>query len=811
MGRPADGPADGVESGRALSDVLIIGAGLAGLAAACHLTGRGYAVTVVERADVPGGRAGVLIKDGFTFDTGPTVLTMPDLIADALRAVGADLDLLPMRRLDPAYRACFADGSTIMVRSGRDAMRDEIDRTCGSVDAAAFDGFVDWLQRLYAVEMPHFIDTNYDSPLGLVRSPRAVAQLLRLNAFGRLGAAVRRRFRDPRLHRLFSFQAMYAGLAPDDALALYAVITYMDSINGVYFPEGGMHALPTALAQAAEKAGTTFCYGDPVTAILRSPDGRVAGVETESGSKIVGRCGDLHARPAHRVRDPAAGPEAAAGGGWSYSPSAVVWHVGVRGVPDPPVAHHNIHFGTQWAQAFDDLLKRGTLMRDPSRLVTVPSLDEPTAAPPGSSTLYVLEPVPNLSGKINWRTEAGPMRERLHAFLAQQGYPSDVAVEEMITPLDWERQGMAAWHSVRAGPHLRSDRPLPAGKCRAPAARDVLRRVGHGAGSWRTDGVDLGKAGRRSSGGLPGMINKSVLRRGYRRCARLTWQYGTTYFWGAILLPRRRRKHVHAIYALCRLADDIVDDQQTGTVSDPAGAARRLQAFADRFRTALIDRRSDDPTMAAIVHTVITCGIEPECFERFFGAMEMDLTRSAYETWEDLCGYMEGSAAVIGEMMLPVLEPTSPAAYAPARSLGLAFQLTNFLRDIDEDLERARVYVPQVDLRRFGVNLRERRVTDEFKEFLAYQIDRNRALYTNADIGIALLPPRSARCVGTARVLYAQILDRIEAADYDVFSARVRVPTWRKAVTAARIMVAGPRTPAIQPDRARRHVTSDAH
>ena len=334
-----------------LSDVLIIGAGLAGLAAACHLTGRGYAVTVVEREDVPGGRAGVLIKDGFTFDTGPTVLTMPDLIADALRAVGADLDLLPMRRLDPAYRACFADGSTIMVRSGRDAMRDEIDRTCGSVDAAAFDGFVDWLQRLYAVEMPHFIDANYDSPLGLVRSPRAVAQLLRLNAFGRLGAAVRRRFRDPRLHRLFSFQAMYAGLAPDDALALYAVITYMDSINGVYFPEGGMHALPTALAQAAEKAGTTFCYGDPVTAILRSPDGRVAGVRNRIRDQDRRRCGGLHPRPAHRVRDPAAGPEAAARGPiGAYSPSAVVWHVGVRGVPDPPVAHHNIHFGTQWAR-----------------------------------------------------------------------------------------------------------------------------------------------------------------------------------------------------------------------------------------------------------------------------------------------------------------------------------------------------------------------------------------------------------------------------------------------------------------------------
>jgi phytoene synthase len=210
------------------------------------------------------------------------------------------------------------------------------------------------------------------------------------------------------------------------------------------------------------------------------------------------------------------------------------------------------------------------------------------------------------------------------------------------------------------------------------------------------------------------------------------------------------------------------------------------------------------------VHTVVTCGIEPECFERFFGAMRMDLTVTSYRTWRDLCGYMEGSAAVIGEMMLPVLEPTSPEATAPARSLGLAFQLTNFLRDVGEDLDRGRVYMPQEDLDRFGADVTLRRATPEWKAFLAYEIERNRALYAFADTGIALLPPRSARCVGTARVLYSRILDRIEAADYDVFSTRARVPTWRKAATAARILVAGPPKTAApaQIDRSRGHVAS---
>ncbi len=428
-----------------MSRVVVVGAGLAGLAAACHLLGRGYEVIVIERAGQPGGRAGQIITAGFTFDTGPTVLTMRDLVADALRMVGTRIEeVLPMRRLDPAYRACFADGSTIHVRYGHEAMREEISATCGSVDAAAFDEFVGWLRKLFLAEMPNFIDRNYDSPLGLLTRPRAAAQLVRLGAFGRLGAAIRKRFRDPRLHRLFSFQAMYAGLAPDSALALYAVITYMDSIEGVWFPDGGLHAVPTAMAEAAERSGAVFHYGEEATAILRRPDtGGVAGVQLASGEKIAADAVvctlDLPIAYAQLLPD-LSPPRTTTHG--SYSPSAVVWHVGVRGTPDVEVAHHNIHFGEQWGSAFDALLTKGQLMPDPSRLVTVPSLDDASLAPPGCSSLYVLEPVPNLSGNINWVHETGPMRDRLHGFLTAQGYPAEVVTERIITPLEWQQQGM---------------------------------------------------------------------------------------------------------------------------------------------------------------------------------------------------------------------------------------------------------------------------------------------------------------------------------------------------------------------------------
>jgi phytoene synthase len=287
----------------------------------------------------------------------------------------------------------------------------------------------------------------------------------------------------------------------------------------------------------------------------------------------------------------------------------------------------------------------------------------------------------------------------------------------------------------------------------------------------------------------------TLLETGYARCAELTRQYGTTYYWGALLLPKRQRRDVYAVYALCRLADDIVDEPEKVDLSVPMTGteAERLTAFRGMFFDALHHGTSDEPVMAAVVSSIKRRGTDPDCFERFFDAMALDLTRTTWATWDELrVGYMEGSAAVIGEMMLPVLEPYSSAAKAPARALGNAFQLTNFLRDVGEDLDRGRVYLPQDDLARHGADPWLRKVTPEWRAFMKEQIARNRALYVDALPGLAELPPASRRCVATALVLYSRILDRIEAADYDVFTSRQRVPGWQKLGVAIRTVIAGP-------------------
>ncbi|WP_409484734.1 phytoene/squalene synthase family protein [Arsenicicoccus dermatophilus] len=279
------------------------------------------------------------------------------------------------------------------------------------------------------------------------------------------------------------------------------------------------------------------------------------------------------------------------------------------------------------------------------------------------------------------------------------------------------------------------------------------------------------------------------LREGYSRCAAITRRHGTTYFWGVTLLPAERRRHVHAVYALCRAADDIVDAPEASAPHRVPETERRLDAFRRRVTDAVRSGEAADPVLAAVARSLRHLGIGEEPLDRFFGAMAQDLTTTRYQTWSDLRAYMDGSAAVIGEMMLPVLQPSSPDALGPARALGEAFQLTNFLRDVAEDLDRGRVYLPQEDLRSFGADPHRREVTPQWRAMLRHQIERNRTLYAEADRGIPLLPPASARCVATARRLYAQILDLIEEADYDVFSHRLVVPTRVKATTAARTLL----------------------
>ncbi|MBM3669972.1 MAG: phytoene desaturase [Actinobacteria bacterium] len=425
--------------------VVVVGAGLAGLSAAMRLAGAGREVTVLEREDVPGGRAGrldITTADGtYRFDTGPTVLTMPDLIADAFDSVGEDMDTwLDLEPISPLYRAFYPDGSVLDVHSDTEAMTQEITEVIGPDEAAGYRRYVDFVSQLYKYEMKDFIDRNIDSPLDLITPD--LAKLIAIGGFRKLAPKVREYLKDPRTERIYSFQAMYAGLSPYDALAIYAVIAYMDSVAGVYFPKGGMHALPVAMAGAAEKHGVTFRYGTTVASIETRGD-RATAVITEDGERIEADVVVVNADlpVAHRDllgREP-----------WSvrrltYSPSCYLLLAG-SSAHYSKIAHHNIHFGRSWQGVFEDLIDHRSLMSDPSVLVTNPTRSDPSLAPAGKEIYYVLFPTPNLDSPIDWERTKPRYRQEVLRTLEERGYVgfSDaIEVEDVTTPVEWGARGM---------------------------------------------------------------------------------------------------------------------------------------------------------------------------------------------------------------------------------------------------------------------------------------------------------------------------------------------------------------------------------
>ena len=281
-------------------------------------------------------------------------------------------------------------------------------------------------------------------------------------------------------------------------------------------------------------------------------------------------------------------------------------------------------------------------------------------------------------------------------------------------------------------------------------------------------------------------ITDADLRASYAECKRLNALHGKTYFLATLLLPKAKRPFVHALYGFARYADEIVDD-----LASELSIEEKAEALSTWGNTVLADLKkgtSDDHVGRALINTVKRFDIPHEHFEAFLHSMTMDLTVQEYETYEDLLEYVYGSAAVIGLEMVPILGPLHNDAYEAAKKLGIAFQLANFIRDVDEDLDRGRVYLPIKELAQFGVTremLEERVLTPEIIDALKFQIARVRQLQAEAAPGIAMLEATSRPCIEAASTLYCGIVDEVEKIGYDIFNQRA------KTSTARRIRVAG--------------------
>jgi len=280
-------------------------------------------------------------------------------------------------------------------------------------------------------------------------------------------------------------------------------------------------------------------------------------------------------------------------------------------------------------------------------------------------------------------------------------------------------------------------------------------------------------------------ITDPQLRASYSECKRLNSLHGKTYYLATLLLPASKRPFVHALYGFARYADEIVDD--LASTLTPQEKAEVLRTWSSEVLCGLETGNSSDLVGRALIDTVQRFDIPHQHFVDFLHSMEMDLTVTEYQTFDDLYEYVYGSAAVIGLQMVPILGGDTVNSLEAAKNLGVAFQLANFIRDVGEDLDRGRIYLPLQELAEHGVTrqmLEARKLTPEIVNALKFQIARVRQLQKAAEPGIALLDKTSQPCIRAASELYCGIVDEVEKIGYDIFNKRATTSTARRARVA---------------------------
>lgn len=424
--------------------VLIIGAGIGGIATAARLAKKGFEVTVVEKNDQPGGRCGQFIRDGHRFDIGPTLFLMPEVWEETFTALGERMsDHLDLRRIDPTYKVHFEDGLQIALTSNLGAMQTQLEK----VEPTAFTGFLHYIaegSKHYKISLQRFVGRNFYSLLEYF-SPANLPLLFQLKALVKHYDNVGNYFKDPRLKAAFTFQNMYLGLSPYDAPATYSLLQYTELAEGVWYPMGGMYAAIQALTAIAEKLGVRFLYNTEVTRIETSAE-RVEQVHLKDGRTLqadlyIGNA-DLPYIYKELLPDPAAGRKFDQ---MLYTCSTLMFYWGVDKVY-PQIALHNVFLSGDYKASFDRIFKDHTLPDTPSFYVHAPTRVDPTAAPPGQDTLFVLVPVGHLDERRpqDWDALVNRARQTVFSRLAGEmnaaDLPEHIKFEVVYTAQDWKQR-----------------------------------------------------------------------------------------------------------------------------------------------------------------------------------------------------------------------------------------------------------------------------------------------------------------------------------------------------------------------------------
>ncbi len=422
--------------------VVIIGAGIGGLCAAARMAHDGYKVTIYEKESIVGGRAHVIKQDGYTFDMGPTILMMTDVLYDTFAYCGENLDdYVSLSQLEPNYKTWFPDGETIEVSSNLPRFTKELARIDEKAPEQFYRFFAD-VAKIYRLARAKFIDKNFDKLTDFIDVPAGI-ELLKGRGLSKLYTFVSRYFTDWRLRQLFSFQSMYLGVTPYEAPAVYSVVSYMETGLGIWYPQGGMHALPRALQQLCEKLGVTIRLNTPINQILVY-HGKVQGVELTD--KQVIKCDivisnadltysyrelvDAKHRPKMSDKKTAKLKQAS---------SALLFYWGVDH-DLPEMLHHNVYFSDDFKHNLNEIFHEKKLPDDPAFYVYIPTKTDPSLAPMGKHVLYILVPVPNLQSDIDWDAAVEKTRARVlerMKTIMKLDLKKHIKTEAVFTPEDF--------------------------------------------------------------------------------------------------------------------------------------------------------------------------------------------------------------------------------------------------------------------------------------------------------------------------------------------------------------------------------------
>jgi phytoene desaturase len=419
---------------------IVVGAGVGGLTAAMRLQHQGFRVTLFEKQPGPGGRCGEVRLGAYRFDLGPTLLLMPHVLEAAFQAVGRRLqDYLTLHRCDPLYRVHFHDGARVTLHRDAERTRQELER----LEPGSFERYRRFLEagrRKHDVAFDRFVTRHFDSLLQFI-----APELLRVGAFDSLAGQVARFFKSPHLRQAFSFQTMYLGLAPRQAPSVFSLLPYTEAEHGIWFPEGGLHAVARALERVCREEGVELHYRAPVRRVLVE-HGAAAGVELMNGTvhraDVVLCNADYAWASTHLLPERIAARRKTKLGRARFTSSGLMFYWGLSKRSEA-LLHHSVFFGADFDGSFADIFQRGRVPAEPSFYVNAPARTDAAFAPPGHDALYVLVPVPSRPADIDWRAEAARVRQRVLARLQREGYGDlapHVVEERVVTPHDWESE-----------------------------------------------------------------------------------------------------------------------------------------------------------------------------------------------------------------------------------------------------------------------------------------------------------------------------------------------------------------------------------